>query len=230
MSHASVLSHHPAGLARAPRAHVAPLVLPTSWYLRRGKARLDAFLACVGLLIALPVLALAAGWVRCMSSGPVLLRQWRVGEAGRPFRMWKLRTMRRDAEGEGCARFAEWRDRRVVPGGHLLRAWHVDELPQLWNVLRGEMALVGPRPERPLFVAIFRRRIPAYEQRHQVRPGLTGWAQLHLGYCRSLESTRHKTRLDLAYLARLSWRSDLAILVRTPLSIAQWGVRGWEER
>ena len=200
-----------------------------TWYARHGKALFDRVLAAAALVLTLPLLSAAALWVAAVSPGPLLLGQWRIGRGGRPFRMWKLRTMDRDAEAGGCARFAAPSDPRVVRGGHLLRAWHLDELPQLWNVVRGEMALVGPRPERPLFVAFFGRAIPGYTHRHAARPGLTGWAQLRLGYCRSLTGARRKTRLDLAYLARLSWRGDLAVLMRTPWCVARRALGRGEE-
>ncbi|HUX65890.1 MAG TPA: sugar transferase [Terriglobales bacterium] len=132
------------------------------------------------------------------TNGPALLGQWRIGRHGRPFRLWKLRTMRADAEPGGRPRFAAPADARLTPIGAWLRAWHGDELPQLWNVLRGEMALVGPRPERPDFVARFRRAIPGYDRRHLLRPGLTGWAQVNLGYAAGLEGTRAKTRYGLS--------------------------------
>ena len=192
-----------------------------TWYARHGKALFDRLLASMVLVLTLPLWVAAAVWVAAVSPGPLLLGQWRIGRGGRRFRMWKLRTMDCDAEADGCARFAAPRDHRVIRGGHRLRAWHLDELPQLWNVVRGEMALVGPRPERPVFVAFFRGAIPGYAHRHALRPGLTGWAQLRLGYCRSLTGARRKTRLDLAYLARLSWRVDLAVLVRTPWCVAR---------
>lgn len=192
-----------------------------SWLYHRGGKRLwDLAGAGLSLALAAVPLAVCVVLIRRESPGPGLIGQWRVGRNGRMFRLWKLRTMGCDAEADGRARFATDGDARVTRIGAWLRAWHGDELPQLWNVLRGEMSLVGPRPERPCFVARYRDTIPGYDCRHWVRPGITGWAQVNLGYARDLASTRVKTAYDLEYLQSAGWRRDWEIWGRT------WRVAG----
>lgn len=189
----------------------------SKWLYGHGGKRLwDIIGAGLSLLLAALPLAVCMLLIRRESPGaPALLGQWRVGRGGRPFRLWKLRTMVGDAESDGRPRFAAARDARLTPIGAWLRSWHADELPQLWNVLRGDMSLVGPRPERPAFVAEFRRQIPGYDLRHQLRPGLTGWAQVNLGYTAELEGARAKLRYDLEYLRAAGWRLDWRIWCRT---------------
>lgn len=207
----------PASSAGRADASPARVLSPSSgWYSAWGKRAADLLLASLGLvLLSLPLL-ICALLVRLSSPGGALYGQTRLGRKGRTFRIWKLRTMRADAESDGCARFAVPGDGRVTPIGRFLRATRLDEVPQLWNVLRGDMSLVGPRPERPVFAFLFQREIDGYNLRHRLRPGVTGWAQIHLGYCSTLEETRAKTELDLAYLAGLSPGLDLVILLRTP--------------
>jgi exopolysaccharide biosynthesis polyprenyl glycosylphosphotransferase len=176
------------------------------------KRALDLAGAAALSVVTLPLLAAAAAAVRLGSPGPVLYRQQRVGRDRRPFTLYKLRTMRDDAEREGEELLASADDPRLTPVGRVLRALRLDELPQLWNVLDGSMSLVGPRPERPGFVTQYLREIPGYAARFAMRPGLTGLAQIHGGYHTSAEN---KLRYDLAYLANWSLWLDLAILVRT---------------
>jgi len=186
-----------------------------SLYCCGGKRLWDLLGAAASLLLAAVPLAACMVLIRMETPGAALIGQWRVGRGGRPFRLWKLRTMRADAERGTGPCFAAERDPRVTRIGGWLRAWHGDELPQLWNVLRGEMRLVGPRPERPDFAARFQRVIPGYERRHTVRPGITGWAQVHCGYAATLDATRLKTRYDLAYLELAGWSCDWRICCRT---------------
>ena len=175
---------------------------------------LDYALAAVVFLVSLPAL-LAAGLLVLVSDGrPVIFRQERMGQFGRTFKMLKLRTMARDAEREG-PRFAADRDPRITRTGRMLRRLRIDELPQLVNVLRGEMALVGPRPERPEFVQELARRIPLYTFRLAVRPGLTGWAQVNTSYARDDEGHRRKLEYDLYYIRQPSLRLYLLTLLRT---------------
>ncbi|MGH9393225.1 MAG: sugar transferase [Terriglobales bacterium] len=194
---------------------LAPLSLSARAYRGGGKRLWDLLGAALSLTLAALPLGLCLLLIWRESPGAPLIRQWRVGRGGRPFRMWKLRTMRADAEADGHPRFASPHDERVTPMGGWLRSWHGDELPQLWNVLRGDMSLVGPRPERPEFAALFAAAIPGYRERHRLRPGLTGWAQVACGYAADLDSTRAKTRLDLEYLAAASWRLDWRIWCAT---------------
>lgn len=176
-----------------------------------GKRMFD--LAAV--IVTLPVWILVAGVValsvRVFSSGPVLFRQVRVGRGGRLFTMYKFRTMRNDAEADG-PRFAEVDDPRLVRGGRFLRRYRLDEIPQLWNVLVGDMSLVGPRAEQAPFVEGFSQKIPFYSLRHLLRPGVTGWAQINSAYAADLEGTVQKLTYDLYYLKHVSPVLDLRIL------------------
>ncbi len=182
-----------------------------------AKRALD-FTGALVLLVALsPLLALLALAVRVTSKGPVLYRQERMGLDGTPFRMLKLRTMRVDAEEATGPVFARPGDPRVTPLGRVLRRLSLDELPQLWNVLRGEMSLVGPRPERGPFIAEFRQRMPGYMLRHSVKAGMTGWAQVH--GLRGGSSLEQRLRYDLEYIDRWSLLLDLEILGRTALQV-----------
>jgi len=176
---------------------------------------MDVTAAATLLLLAAPVLLLAMALVRLDAPGPVFYRQDRVGLDGRTFGVVKLRTMRVDAERPGEAVWAQAGDPRVTRVGRWLRLSRVDELPQLWSVLRGEMSLVGPRPERPAFVAMLEQQLPGYRLRSLVKPGLTGWAQLCHPYGASVEDARHKLAYDLYYLTRRSLLLDGLILLHT---------------
>src|SRR5262249_9538196 len=160
---------------------------------------LDFVLAAILILATSPVVLIAALLIRLTSRGPVFYRQVRLGKEGRPFRLVKLRTMRDNAESQTGPAWSSQNDSRVTPLGKLLRQTHVDEFPQLWNVLRGEMSLVGPRPERPEFVLRLERAIPFYCARMNVRPGITGLAQLRLPPDDGLESVRRKVVHDIFY-------------------------------
>jgi exopolysaccharide biosynthesis polyprenyl glycosylphosphotransferase len=180
----------------------------------RIKRLVDLLVSFVMLVLASPLMLLAALLVGASSRGPVLFSQVRVGRRGRPFTMWKFRTMRRDAEAAG-AQWAKTSDPRVTPVGRLLRATRVDELPQLWNILRGDMSFIGPRPERPEFTATLEREIPFYRLRHLVKPGLTGWAQVCYPYGASVAEAREKLEYDLYYIKNHSLPLDALILLRT---------------
>jgi exopolysaccharide biosynthesis polyprenyl glycosylphosphotransferase len=181
----------------------------------RAARRALSLVATLALgVVAAPLVAAAALAVRLDSRGAVLYRQERVGRRGAPFSLLKLRTMREGAEREGAA-WAAREDPRITRVGRLLRRFRVDELPQLWNVLVGDMELVGPRPERPPFVAELRSKIPYYDLRHVVRPGITGWAQISYPYAASIEEAREKLQYDLYYVRHLSLSLDLLILART---------------
>ena len=164
--------------------------------------------------VTLPIIAVAAIAVKLEDGGPAFYRQRRIGERGREFQILKLRSMRVDAEAEG-PRWAALDDGRITRVGRILRRTHIDELPQLWNVLRGEMTLVGPRPERPEIVGRLERQFPHYNRRHLVKPGLTGWAQVRCGYAGSEEGTAWKLCHDLFYLKHRSLLGDALILVQT---------------
>lgn len=179
------------------------------------KRAFDIALASVGLLLAAPALALVALAVRMSSPGPVLYHQRRVGKDGEVFTIHKFRSMRMDAEAHTGAVWARTGDPRVTKVGRFLRRTRLDEVPQLWNVISGDMSFVGPRPERPEFIAALTEQIPFYGQRHVVRPGLTGWAQIRHTYGSSVEDTVEKLQYDLFYVKHLSFTFDLFIVLET---------------
>jgi lipopolysaccharide/colanic/teichoic acid biosynthesis glycosyltransferase len=179
-----------------------------------AKRILDLSLTLLTLPLWIPMCVIAGLLVKWDSAGPILFSQTRVGRHGRSFRLWKIRTMRFEPK-EQVARFAECQDTRVTRIGRFLRRSRLDELPQLWNVLRGEMSLIGPRPEQLPFVQEFAQHIPAYPYRHLVRPGLTGWAQVQQGYAADEEQTSIKLSYDLYYVTHYSLALDLLIACKT---------------
>jgi exopolysaccharide biosynthesis polyprenyl glycosylphosphotransferase len=180
-----------------------------------GKRLLDIILALAIGVVSAPLVAVAAVAIKLDDGGPLFYRQRRVGRGGREFELRKLRTMREDAEELGTPQWATARDPRLTRVGAVLRATHLDELPQLLNVLRGEMSVVGPRPERPEFVRTLEREVPFYDRRVLLKPGLTGWAQVSCGYAGSASGTVFKLSYDLFYLKRRSTILDLLIVVET---------------
>jgi sugar transferase (PEP-CTERM system associated) len=174
----------------------------------------DILGASLGLVILAPLMGLVALLVKFDSSGPALYKQTRIGLRGCPYVLWKFRSMRQDSEGD-TAQWAQLGDHRVTRIGRWLRLLRIDELPQFFNVLKGEMSLVGPRPERPIFVQNLRQQIPYYDLRHTIRPGLTGWAQIRFNYAASVEDSHMKLQYDLYYVKHLSVWFDLSILFRT---------------
>lgn len=172
-------------------------------------------IALMGTLITLPLMAVLAAAVKLTSRGPVLYRQTRIGIGGKPFVLYKFRSMWTDAEANCGAVWAVKDDPRVTPLGKWLRKYRLDELPQLFNVLKGDMAIVGPRPERPEFVATLSEKIPFYQQRHCIKPGITGWAQISHKYSDSLEDTVTKLEYDLYYIRNLSPSLDAYIMFHT---------------
>lgn len=178
------------------------------------KRLFDVAVAAVALVLLAPVFFLVALAIFCEGRGRVLYSQTRVGQGGRPFTLYKFRTMRADAESAGTT-WAAPNDGRVTRVGRLLRRLRLDEIPQFWNILRGDMSVVGPRPERPEFVAPLSSLIPYYDERHLLKPGLTGWAQINYPYGGSIADARQKLQLDLYYVKRISLELDLIILLRT---------------
>jgi lipopolysaccharide/colanic/teichoic acid biosynthesis glycosyltransferase len=181
----------------------------------RWKPILDGVLAVALLAPGLPLLLFLVILVRVTSPGPAIFKQRRVGQGGRIFTMYKLRSMRQDAERRVGAVWASAADPRVTPVGRLLRKLHLDELPQLFNVLKGEMSLIGPRPERPEFVAVLKEQIPGYCDRLAVLPGVTGLAQINLPPDQTLDDVRRKLVLDREYIACAGLVLDLAMLFCT---------------
>ena len=170
--------------------------------------------SATGLLLFLPFLPFVALAVKLSSEGPIFFRQTRVGMAGRHFEVIKFRTMGTNAEADG-AKWATKNDPRVTKIGMFLRKTRLDEVPQLWNVLRGDMGFVGPRPERPEFVAWLAEELPFYYLRNLIRPGLTGWAQVRYGYGATLAETKEKLEYDLYYVKHMSLGLDLLIMFET---------------
>lgn len=194
------------------------LVHPDGWYVACQQG-VSFFLALILLVISAPVMLAAMGLVRLTSRGPAIYTQVRVGRNGRKFSLYKIRSMAHDCERLSGPRWSTDNDPRVTAVGRFLRRTHLDELPQLVNVLRGEMGLIGPRPERPEFVAKLEKAIPRYNERLVVRPGLTGLAQVQLPPDSDLESVRRKLERDLLYVEQINPWLDLRILIATAAKV-----------
>jgi sugar transferase (PEP-CTERM system associated) len=189
------------------------------------KRAFDIIVSLALLILTLPVQLVTALLIRLDSPGPILYRQERVGRHGRIFTILKFRSMHVDAERDGRPRWARERDRRVTRVGRIIRKLRMDELPQILNVLRGDMSFVGPRPERPFFVEQLTQAIPYYAERHCVRPGITGWAQVNFDYGASVEDARKKLAFDLYYVKNCSVFLDFLILLHTVRVIFASGAR-----
>jgi exopolysaccharide biosynthesis polyprenyl glycosylphosphotransferase len=187
-----------------------------------AKRLFDLAVSIVLLLICLPLLLLAVICIYLESGLPVLYRQERVGRGARVFTLYKLRSMRRDAESNGTAQWAATNDDRTTRVGRFLRKSRIDELPQIFNVLKGEMSFVGPRPERPVFVDQLVKQIPFYALRHSVKPGITGWAQVRYSYGASVDDAVEKLQHDLYYLKNNSLFLDIMIMLAT-VEVVLWG-------
>ncbi|MGB5651929.1 MAG: exopolysaccharide biosynthesis polyprenyl glycosylphosphotransferase, partial [Sedimenticolaceae bacterium] len=188
-----------------------------------AKRALDLSAGVLIFLLSWPAMLLVAAAIRFESGAkaPILFHQVRVGLNGREFRVHKFRSMRTDAEADGVARWATKDDRRITRVGAFIRKTRLDELPQVFNVLRGEMSLVGPRPERPEFVHQLEKEMPFYAERHRVKPGLTGWAQLSYPYGATVDDARNKLEFDLYYVKNASVFLDLIILLET-VEVVLW--------
>jgi exopolysaccharide biosynthesis polyprenyl glycosylphosphotransferase len=187
----------------------------SSWYTELAARILDLVTATALLVLTLPVMLIVSLLIKLDSRGPVFYRQERVGRGGKVFMLNKFRSMSCDAEVEGRPCWAQVGDPRITRVGRVIRYARIDELPQLLNVLRGEMSMVGPRPERPYFVDQFSVAIPCYTARHYVKPGITGWAQVNAPYGASIADTREKLRYDLYYIKHRSLHLYFRILLRT---------------
>lgn len=179
------------------------------------KRTFDLLTSSILLILASPVMLLTMLAIRLDSPGPVIYKQERVGRGGRTFMCLKFRSMRTDAEKDGVARWAVKNDTRITRIGAFIRKTRIDELPQLFSVLRGEMSMVGPRPERPSFVAQLREQIPFYDVRHSIKPGVTGWAQVRYSYGATLDDARRKHQFDLYYVKNNSLWLDFLVLIET---------------
>lgn len=195
----------------------------TQAVLKQTEKRIVDMLASAGLLaVSLPVLLLTAIAIKLEGPGSIFYRQERVGLRGKPFMVYKFRSMREDAEGDGVAVWAKADDDRVTKVGAFIRKCRIDELPQLFNVLKGDMSFVGPRPERPEFVEQLGQAIPYYDLRHHVKPGITGWAQVSYPYGASIKDSREKLQYDLYYLKNYSVFLDINIVLLT-IQVILWG-------
>ena len=207
------------GMARTEHMYGLPLIEvlpePMAAWEQSTKRLIDIIVSSFVLLLGLPVWLVIAVLIRLTSPGPAIYRQKRVGQHGRLFTMYKFRTMRADAELHTGPIWAQENDTRYTPIGRWLRKTRLDEIPQFWNVLKGDMSLVGPRPERPFFVEKLSEEIPLYSRRHRVKPGITGWAQVKWKYDTSLEDVRQKVKYDLFYIENVNLRMDMKILFRT---------------
>jgi len=207
------------GMARTEHMYGLPLIEvqpePMQVWEYVVKRLLDILVSLVVLLVGLPLWIIVGTLVRLTSSGPAIYRQKRIGRHGRPFTMYKFRTMTHNAEAATGPVWAQANDPRYTALGRWLRKTRLDEIPQFVNVLRGNMSLVGPRPERPYFVEKLAREIPLYNRRHRVKPGITGWAQVKWKYDTSLEDVRQKVKYDLFYIENMSLKRDFQILFRT---------------
>jgi lipopolysaccharide/colanic/teichoic acid biosynthesis glycosyltransferase len=200
---------------RRPPGDPPPVPPPSAG--ERAKAAADVALAALMLAPAVPLLVLCVVLVRLTSRGPAIYTQARVGRGGRVFTLYKIRTMYHDCERLTGPTWCQPGDARITPVGRVLRRLHLDELPQLFNVLKGEMSLVGPRPERPEIVKRLREAVVGYDRRHAVKPGITGFAQIHLPPDSCIRSVRNKLVYDLFYVRSRSWRMELFILFATAL-------------
>ena len=196
----------------------------TSKIRKFSERAVDLFVSAGLFLLAWPVMLLVALAIKCEDgfSAPILYRQFRVGQGNRRFHVFKFRSMTVNAEADGKAVWAQKNDQRITRVGHFLRRSRLDELPQIFNVLRGEMSLVGPRPERPEFVDELQKKIPYYSERHAVKPGITGWAQLRYSYGASEEDAAEKLQYDLYYIKNQSLMLDILIILQT-VEIVLWG-------
>ena len=181
---------------------------------KRIKRGFDVVLSIVGLAVTMPLNVLLSAAIKVDSSGPVLYKQERVGKDGKIFRLLKFRSMRENAEPDGPV-WADVSDDRATRVGKVIRKMRLDEIPQMVNVLRGEMSFVGPRPERPFFVEQLRKELPYYFQRHTVKPGITGWAQIKCPYGASKEDALEKLKYDYYYIKHMSLIFDLTVIMET---------------
>jgi exopolysaccharide biosynthesis polyprenyl glycosylphosphotransferase len=179
------------------------------------KRALDLVVSAAMLVVAFPIMVIAGICIFVESGAPIFYRQERVGQGGRVFSMYKLRSMRQDAEQDGKPRWATATDDRTTRVGRVIRKLRIDELPQIINVFKGDMSFIGPRPERPFFVDTLVKEIPYYWLRHTIKPGITGWAQVCYPYGASIEETTEKLKYDLYYVKNHALFLDLVILLAT---------------
>jgi lipopolysaccharide/colanic/teichoic acid biosynthesis glycosyltransferase len=210
----------PSTIALVSSGFVGLIAQLTRRHFREVKRALDKTIAGIGIAIAAPVILFTAILIKAVSPGPVFYKQERVGLNGKTFNIYKLRTMRVDAEKNTGPMWAQENDPRLIKFGGMIRKMHLDELPQLYNVLRGDMSIVGPRPERPVFVEKLTREVVDYQKRIEVRPGITGLAQVWHRYDETIADVRKKVKYDLLYIREMCLMVDLRIMLRTVIVAA----------
>lgn len=203
----------------APRPRLERVAALRAYVDGRAKVAFDYVAALLMLVPGLPLMAACIALVRLTSRGPAIYTQSRVGRGGSVFTLYKIRTMYHDCEKLTGPTWCKPGDSRITPVGRVLRKLHLDELPQLFNVLKGEMSLVGPRPERPEIVVKLREQVVGYDRRHAVKPGITGFAQIHLPPDSCLRSVRNKLVYDLFYVRHRAWPMELFVLLATGLKM-----------
>jgi exopolysaccharide biosynthesis polyprenyl glycosylphosphotransferase len=215
---ATTLLEQISGRIEPDSLYPSALIFAEGLNLRKGslfvRAAVSRLIALITLIVVSPLLPFVVAAIKLTSRGPVIYRQKRVGQNGQVYEVLKFRTMRVDAENDG-AQWATQDDPRVTSIGRFLRLARIDEIPQVWNVLRGDMRFVGPRPERPEFVQLLAEQIPYYQLRHIVPPGITGWAQVRYKYGASVEDAKQKLTYDLYYIKHASLALDLLIVFET---------------
>ncbi|WP_036899716.1 sugar transferase [Prevotella sp. S7 MS 2] len=184
------------------------------------KRFIDICVSTISMVVFSPLFLICYIVIKCIDGGPVIFKQERFGRFGKPFYIYKFRSMRLDAEKSGPSLYQHEKDKRMTRTGRFLRTYHLDELPQLWNVLRGDMSFVGPRPERQYYINQIIKHDPRYTYLYQIRPGVTSYATLYNGYTDSMEKMLRRLELDLYYLEHRSWLLDIKILINTFLNIA----------
>ncbi len=184
------------------------------------KRFIDICVSTISMVVFSPLFLICYIVIKCIDGGPVIFKQERIGRFGKPFYIYKFRSMRLDAEKSGPSLYQHEKNKRMTRTGRFLRTHHLDELPQLWNVLRGDMSFVGPRPERQYYINQIIKHDPRYTYLYQIRPGVTSYATLYNGYTDSMEKMLRRLELDLYYLEHRSWLLDIKILINTFLNIA----------
>jgi exopolysaccharide biosynthesis polyprenyl glycosylphosphotransferase len=207
------------GRVRLSNIYGQPLIDITSCAISEGDRNLkrlgDIIFSIIALILVSPVIGVLAILIKLDSKGPVFFRQERIGYHRKPFTLYKLRTMRVDAEGDGTTRLSRPNDDRITPLGRFMRKYRFDELPQFWNILKGDMSLVGPRPEREYFIKQIMAKAPYYALMFQIRPGLTSWGMVKFGYACNVDEMIERLQYDVLYLENMSILVDIKIIIYT---------------